>query len=88
MRISEEMAVKLYEENMNLRKKIKELEKDKAFIEQCLFLALARTGYTLVREENPEDLPDKVEFELDENICHDLIIKVKRKPADWEYWQR
>ena len=88
MRISEEMAVKLYEENMNLRKKIKELEKDKAFIEQCLFLALARTGYSLVIHKEPDDLPNKIEFDLDENVCHEMIIRAKRTKEDWEYWHR
>ena len=72
MRISEEMANKLYEENQKLRKKIKLLEDDRNFIRECLFLALSRTGFTLVVQENPDDLPDEIEFDLSTGVVKNI----------------
>lgn len=90
MRVSEEMGNKLFEENQKLRKKIKALENERNFMKQCLYLALARTGFTLVIQNEPDDLPDddNMEFDLDENVCHEMIIRAKRKKEDWEYWHR
>lgn len=88
MKISPEMAEFLYKENMKLKKEVKELKEDNAFIKHCLHLALSRTGYTLVVEKDDIFNNSEIEFDLDENIAHDLIVKAKKNKDDWEFWKK
>lgn len=77
MRISNEWALKLNEDNKQLRKLVKDLREQNAFIKKCLYYALKRSRFVLVMDDETEQTQD-LEFDLDETDRHYLVVKVRK----------
>lgn len=75
MRFSDEYAERLYRENQKLMKEVKQNREDIEFLKKCLYMALRQRSPIVIGKEF--DNLEKPEFEFDENISGEAILRIK-----------